>query len=244
MKNIILLSLSILCLSACIHEKKPDPAQQFVIDISKQIAEQKIMEAKMKEHLDAVTNRDLVIMESTLTPNGNMQLILPGSEIIQSNAGFMDYHRENNVNIKIVRIFNTYGPNMNPEDGRVVSNFIMQALKGEDITIFGDGIQTRSFQYIDDLVEGMIRMMNSSKEFIGPVNIGNPNEFTMLELAEKILTITGSKSKLVFKPLPLDDPRQRQPDISLAKTSLQGWEPKIELEKGLIKAIYYFKTQL
>lgn len=157
---------------------------------------------------------------------------------------FMDYHKENNVNIKIVRIFNTYGPNMNPEDGRVVSNFIMQALKGDDITIFGQGKQTRSFQYIDDLVEGMIRMMNSSNEFIGPVNIGNPNEFTMLELAEKILTITESKSELVFNPLPLDDPKQRQPDISLAKTSLQGWEPKIELEQGLIKTINYFKTQL
>ena len=157
---------------------------------------------------------------------------------------FMDYHRENNVNIKIVRIFNTYGPKMNPEDGRVVSNFIMQALKGEDITIFGDGMQTRSFQYIDDLVEGMIRMMNSSKEFIGPVNIGNPNEFTMLELAGKILTITGSKSKLVFKPLPLDDPKQRQPDISLANKRLDGWKPKVELEQGLIKAINYFKTQL
>lgn len=157
---------------------------------------------------------------------------------------FMDYHKENNVNIKIVRIFNTYGPKMNPEDGRVVSNFIMQALKDEDITIFGDGMQTRSFQYIDDLVEGMIRMMNSSKEFIGPVNIGNPNEFTMLELAGKILTITGSKSKLVFKPLPLDDPKQRQPDISLANKRLDGWKPKVELEQGLIKAINYFKTQL
>jgi UDP-glucuronate decarboxylase len=157
---------------------------------------------------------------------------------------FMDYHRENNVNIKIVRIFNTYGPNMNPEDGRVVSNFIMQALKGEDITIFGDGTQTRSFQYIDDLVEGMIRMMNSSKEFIGPVNIGNPNEFTMLELAEKILTITGSKSKLVFKPLPLDDPRQRQPDISLANKRLGGWKPKVELDSGLQITTSYFKDAL
>lgn len=161
-----------------------------------------------------------------------------------SETLFMDYHKENNVNIKIVRIFNTYGPNMNPEDGRVVSNFIMQALKGDDITIFGQGNQTRSFQYIDDLIEGMIRMMNSSNEFIGPVNIGNPNEFTMLELAEKILNITGSKSKLCFKTLPLDDPKQRQPDISLAKSSLNGWEPKIELEQGLIKTINYFKNQL
>ena len=155
---------------------------------------------------------------------------------------FMDYHKENNVNIKIVRIFNTYGPNMNPEDGRVVSNFIMQALKGEDITIYGDGKQTRSFQYVDDLVEGMIRMMNSPNDFTGPVNIGNPIEFSMLELAENILKITGSKSKLVFKPLPKDDPRQRQPDISLAKTKLQAWQPKIELKEGLQKTIKYFKN--
>jgi len=157
---------------------------------------------------------------------------------------FMDYHNENNVNIKIIRIFNTYGPNMNPEDGRVVSNFIMQALKGEDITIFGDGMQTRSFQYVDDLVEGMVRMMNTSSDFTGPVNIGNPIEFSMLELAENIISITGSKSKLVFKPLPSDDPKQRQPDISLAKSSLQGWEPKIELAQGLIKTINYFKKKL
>ena len=156
---------------------------------------------------------------------------------------FMDYHNENNVNIKIIRIFNTYGPNMNPDDGRVVSNFIMQALKGEDITIFGDGMQTRSFQYVDDLVEGMVRMMDTSSDFTGPVNIGNPIEFSMLELAENILSITGSKSKLVFKPLPSDDPKQRQPDISLAKSSLQGWEPKIELAQGLIKTINYFKKK-
>jgi UDP-glucuronate decarboxylase len=155
---------------------------------------------------------------------------------------FMDYHNENNVNIKIVRIFNTYGPNMNPKDGRVVSNFIMQALKGEDITIFGDGMQTRSFQYVDDLVEGMVRMMNTSSDFTGPVNIGNPIEFSMLELAENIISITGSKSKLVFKPLPSDDPKQRQPDISLAKSSLQGWEPKIDLKEGLQKTIEYFKN--
>ncbi|MCH1547145.1 MAG: SDR family oxidoreductase [Flavobacteriaceae bacterium] len=155
---------------------------------------------------------------------------------------FMDYHNENNVNIKIVRIFNTYGPNMNPEDGRVVSNFIMQALKCEDITIFGDGMQTRSFQYVDDLVEGMVRMMNTSNGFTGPLNIGNPIEFSMLELAENILSLTGSKSKIVFKPLPSDDPRQRQPDISLARTSLQGWEPKIDLKEGLQKTIDYFKN--
>lgn len=153
---------------------------------------------------------------------------------------FMDYHLQNNVDTKIIRIFNTYGPNMNPNDGRVVSNFIVQALKGEDITIFGDGKQTRSFQYVDDLVEGSIRMMNTN-DFMGPVNLGNQNEFTMLQLAKNILEIVGSKSKLVFKPLPQDDPRQRQPDISLAKEKLDGWEPKVQLEDGLKKTIAYFE---
>lgn len=151
---------------------------------------------------------------------------------------FMDYHRQNNVKIKIIRIFNTYGPNMNPNDGRVVSNFIVQALKNEDITIFGDGMQTRSFQYVDDLIEGMISMMATDK-FTGPVNIGNPGEFTMLELASKIIELTGSKSKIVYKPLPSDDPKQRRPNIELAKKELD-WEPKIKLTEGLIKTIAYF----
>jgi UDP-glucuronate decarboxylase len=155
---------------------------------------------------------------------------------------FMDYHTQNNVAIKIIRIFNTYGPNMNPADGRVVSNFIVQALKGEDITIFGDGLQTRSFQYVDDLVEGTIRMMNSPIDFLGPVNIGNPNEFTMLELAKAVLNLTGSKSKLVYKPMPQDDPKQRKPDISLAFEKLDGWKPKLELKEGLIKTISYFEN--
>lgn len=155
---------------------------------------------------------------------------------------FMDYHIQNDVSIKIIRIFNTYGPNMNPNDGRVVSNFIVQALKGEDITIFGDGMQTRSFQYVDDLVEGMIRMMNSDKSFLGPVNLGNPNEFTMLELAEKVIQLTGSTSKIIFMPLPQDDPKQRQPDITLAKQKLNNWEPSIQLEEGLVNTISYFKT--
>ena len=154
---------------------------------------------------------------------------------------FMDYHNQNQVNIKIIRIFNTYGPNMNPADGRVVSNFIVQALRGEDITIFGDGLQTRSFQFVDDLVEGMIRMMNSEDGFLGPVNIGNPNEFTMLELAEAVIALTNSKSKIIHLPLPQDDPKQRQPDISLAKAKLNGWEPKVQLNEGLIKTIAYFK---
>jgi UDP-glucuronate decarboxylase len=157
---------------------------------------------------------------------------------------FMDYHNQNNVAIKIIRIFNTYGPNMNPADGRVVSNFIVQALKGENITIFGDGLQTRSFQYVDDLVEGMIRMMGSDNSFLGPVNIGNPNEFTMLELAQAVIELTGSNSRIIYLPLPQDDPKQRQPDISLAKEKLQGWEPKIQLREGLLTTISYFDDLL
>lgn len=153
---------------------------------------------------------------------------------------FMDYHRQNNVRIKIIRIFNTYGPYMSPNDGRVVSNFIVQALKGENLTIYGDGTQTRSFQYVDDLVEGMMRMMHSDDSFTGPVNLGNPGEFTMLELAEKVIDLTGSKSEIVFKPLPVDDPRHRQPDITLAKKMLDGWEPVVKLEDGLRKTIDYF----
>lgn len=156
---------------------------------------------------------------------------------------FMDYHRQNNVRIKIVRIFNTYGPRMNPNDGRVVSNFIVQALKNEDITIYGDGLQTRSFQYIDDLVEAMVRMMATSDDFTGPVNTGNPGEFTMLELAQKIIDLTGSKSKIIYMSLPGDDPKQRQPDITLAKEKL-GWEPQIKLEEGLLKTIPYFEDVL
>ncbi len=154
---------------------------------------------------------------------------------------FVNYHRQNNVDIKIIRIFNTYGPRMHPHDGRVVSNFIVQALQNQDITIYGDGTQSRSFQYVDDLINGMIKMMDSGKDFTGPVNIGNPNEFTMIELAEKVLKLTGSKSKIVYDALPDDDPMQRQPDITLAKEKL-NWEPKIELEEGLTKTIEYFKT--
>jgi UDP-glucuronate decarboxylase len=155
---------------------------------------------------------------------------------------FMDYHRQNNVRIKIIRIFNTYGPNMNPNDGRVVSNFIVQALRGEDITIYGDGSQTRSFQYVDDLIEGMIRTMNTGDSFTGPVNLGNPDEFSMLELAEKVISLTKSKSKIVYLPLPSDDPRQRQPNISLAKEKLD-WSPKIKLDEGLLKTIEYFRAK-
>jgi len=154
----------------------------------------------------------------------------------------MDYHRQNSVDIKIVRIFNTYGPRMALDDGRVVSNFIIQALKGEDITVYGDGEQTRSFQYIDDLVSGVVQMMNKDV-FIGPVNMGNPNEFTMLELAKEVLNLTNSNSQIVYKNLPADDPTQRKPAIELAKNKL-GWEPKIQLKEGLQKTIKYFKSRL
>jgi UDP-glucuronate decarboxylase len=157
---------------------------------------------------------------------------------------FVNYHQQNGVRIKIIRIFNTYGPRMHPQDGRVVSNFIIQALHNEDITIYGDGSQTRSFQYVDDLVEGMIRMMNTREEFTGPVNIGNPREFTIKELAEKVISLTGSKSKLIYLPLPQDDPTQRQPDITLAKKELNGWEPKVHLDEGLGRTIDYFKNLL
>jgi UDP-glucuronate decarboxylase len=156
---------------------------------------------------------------------------------------FFDYHRQHRLEIKVVRIFNTYGPRMHPNDGRVVSNFIVQALKGEDITIYGDGSQTRAFCYVDDLVEAMLRMMATAPEITGPVNIGNPGEFSIRELAALVIELTGTKSKLVSKPLPQDDPKQRRPDISLAKRVL-GWEPKIELREGLQKTIEYFDAFL
>ncbi len=154
---------------------------------------------------------------------------------------FFDYYHQHNLDIKVVRIFNTYGPRMQPDDGRVVSNFIMQALSGEDITIYGDGTQTRSFCYIDDMIDGFLRMMDSPTEFTGPVNMGNPIEFTMLELAEQILTLTKSRSKLIHQPLPSDDPKQRQPDISLANNTL-SWEPKVGLHDGLKDTIMYFRN--
>ncbi|NUU03183.1 UDP-glucuronic acid decarboxylase family protein [Herbaspirillum robiniae] len=156
---------------------------------------------------------------------------------------FFDYWRQHALPIKVVRIFNTYGPRMHPNDGRVVSNFIVQALKGENITIYGDGSQTRSFCYVDDLIEAFVRMMASSEEFTGPVNIGNPSEFSMLQLAETIVRLTGSSSKLIFQPLPSDDPRQRQPNISLAKEKLD-WAPQVALEAGLSKTIEYFQSRL
>jgi UDP-glucuronate decarboxylase len=155
---------------------------------------------------------------------------------------FFDYHRQNKVDIRVMRIFNTYGPRMHPNDGRVVSNFVVQALKGEDLTIYGDGSQTRSFCYVDDLIEGMVRLMNK-EDFIGPVNIGNPDEFTIKELAEKVIALTGSKSGIIRKETPSDDPRKRKPDISLAMEKL-SWTPRVMLEEGLVKTIEYFKNDI
>lgn len=157
---------------------------------------------------------------------------------------FFDYHRSYGLDIRVIRIFNTYGPNMDPDDGRVVSNFIIQALKNEDLTVYGDGSQTRSFQYIDDLVQGIVKMMNNENNFLGPVNMGNPDEFTVLDLAQKIIALLPeSKSKITYKPLPEDDPKQRKPDITLAKKELD-WEPKVKLEEGLKMTIEYFRNQL
>ena len=156
---------------------------------------------------------------------------------------FFDYHRQHKIKIKVARIFNTYGPRMHPNDGRVVSNFIIQALTGEDITVYGDGSQSRSFCYVSDLIEGLIRLMESPDEFTGPVNLGNPSEFTIKELAERVIELTGSSSKIVYKPLPQDDPRQRQPDISLARRVL-GWEPTVTLEEGLSRTVEYFERLL
>lgn len=155
----------------------------------------------------------------------------------------MDYHRQNNVDIRIIRIFNTYGPNMDPNDGRVVSNFIVQALQNKDITMYGDGTQTRSFCYVSDLVDGIVKMMNNEQKFIGPVNLGNPSERTVYDLAELIIKLTNSNSKIKFAPLPQDDPLQRKPDISLAKKEL-GWEPKVDIEEGLLKTIEYFAKKI
>ena len=175
--------------------------------------------------------------KGNVNPNGIRSCYDEGKRVAESL--FFDYHRMHGVKIKIIRIFNTYGPRMNVNDGRVVSNFIVQALRGVDITIYGDGTQTRSFCYVDDLLDAMVGLMGSPDEFTGPMNAGNPYEETMLELAEAVIRLTNSKSKLVFKPLPQDDPRKRKPDITLAKTTL-GWEPKISIEQGLIKTLEYF----
>jgi UDP-glucuronate decarboxylase len=156
---------------------------------------------------------------------------------------FFDYHRQHKLAVRVVRIFNTYGPRMHPNDGRVVSNFIVQALNGKDITVFGDGSQTRSFCFVDDLIDGLYRMMNNGQDFTGPVNLGNPNEFSILELAEQVIQLTGSRSRIVFNPLPADDPTQRRPDIQLARGTL-GWQPQVQLQEGLQRTIAYFKNFL
>lgn len=174
----------------------------------------------------------------SVNPNGVRSCYDEGKRMAETL--FFDYHRQHGVDIKVVRIFNTYGPRMRPDDGRVVSNFIMQALKGKDITIYGNGKQTRSFCYVDDLIDGMLRMMDSRKEFMGPVNLGNPEEFTMLELAKMVIKLTGSGSKLVYQPLPQDDPAQRRPVIDLAEREL-GWKPTVGLEEGLMETIRYFE---
>lgn len=199
----------------------------------------KIMQASTSEvYGDPIVHPQIESYWGNVNPTGIRSCYDEGKRC--SETLFMDYHRQNGVRIKIIRIFNTYGPRMLPNDGRVVSNFVVQALQNQDITIYGSGKQTRSFQFVDDLIEGMVRMMNTEDEFVGPINLGNPNEFSILELAEKVIKLTGSKSKLIFKPLPHDDPQQRQPDITLAKQKL-GWQPTIELEEGLHYIIEYFK---
>ena len=199
----------------------------------------KIMQASTSEiYGDPVVHPQMESYWGNVNPIGIRSCYDEGKRCAETL--FMDYHRQNGIRIKIIRIFNTYGPRMLPDDGRVVSNFVVQALQNEDITIYGTGHQSRSFQYIDDLIEGMVRMMNTEDDFTGPINLGNPNEFSILELAEKIIKLTGAKSKLIFKPLPHDDPKQRQPDITLAKNKL-GWQPTIELEEGLRYMIEYFK---
>lgn len=199
----------------------------------------KILQASTSEvYGDPIVHPQLESYWGNVNPIGLRSCYDEGKRVAETL--FMDYHRQAGVRIKIIRIFNTYGPNMHPNDGRVVSNFIVQALNNEDITIYGDGSQTRSFQYIDDLIEAMVRMMATDDGFTGPVNIGNSNEFTILELAEKVIKLTGSDSKITYLPLPNDDPRQRKPDISLAKEKLD-WKPEIQLEEGLKKTIDYFK---
>lgn len=201
----------------------------------------KVMQASTSEvYGDPVVHPQVENYWGNVNPVGLRSCYDEGKRAAESL--FMDYYRQRGVLIKIIRIFNTYGPKMDLDDGRVISNFIVQALKGEDITIFGDGNQTRSFQYVDDLVEAMVRMMATADDFTGPVNLGNPSEFTMLELAEKVLSLTGSKSRIVFKPLPSDDPKQRKPDISLACEKLGGWRPAIGIDEGLKKTIEYFGT--
>ena len=200
----------------------------------------KVLQASTSEvYGDPVVHPQTESYWGNVNPIGIRSCYDEGKRVVETL--FMDYHRQNQARIKIIRIFNTYGPNMMPNDGRVVSNFIIQALNNEDITIYGDGSQTRSFQYVDDLVEGMIRMMATGDDFTGPVNIGNPNEFTIRQLGELVVKLTGSRSKICYLPLPNDDPKQRKPDISLAQKKL-NWNPTIQLDEGLQRTIDYFKS--
>lgn len=211
-----------------------------MLSLAKQV-DAKILQASTSEvYGDPIVHPQVESYWGNVNPVGPRSCYDEGKRCAETL--FMDYHRQSETRIKIVRIFNTYGPNMSVNDGRVVSNFIMQALQDKDITIYGDGKQTRSFQYIDDLIEGMIRMMNTPDSFVGPVNIGNPGEFSMNELAKLVIRLTNSSSRVVYRPLPCDDPKQRKPDISLAKEMLDGWEPTIPLEEGLTRTIRYFKS--
>ena len=210
-----------------------------MLGLSKRVGA-KILQASTSEvYGDPTTHPQVESYWGNVNPIGSRSCYDEGKRAAETL--FMDYYRQHRLKTKIVRIFNTYGPRMNPNDGRVVSNFIVQALTGRDITIYGDGSQTRSFQYIDDLIEGLFRMMQTDDDFTGPVNLGNPDEFSMLELANQVLQLTNSKSKIVFQPLPSDDPKQRRPDISLAYERLNSWQPTVKLAYGLKKTIAYFE---
>ena len=237
------------CPASPIHYQN-DPVQTTKVNVHGSInmlGLAKRVNAKILQASTSEVYGDPTEHPQTETYRGNVNCIGPRSCYDEgkrcAETLYFDYHRQHRLRIKVARIFNTYGPRMHPNDGRVVSNFILQALQGEPITIYGDGSQTRSFCYVDDLIEGFIRLMGTPDDFTGPVNLGNPGEFTILELATKVIELTGSKSKLIHKPLPIDDPRQRRPDISLAQEKL-GWQPTIHLQEGLIKTIAYFENLL
>jgi len=234
------------CPASPIHYQN-DPVQTTKVNVHgaiNMLGLAKRLKAKIFQASTSEVYGDPMVHPQTEDYWGNVNAIGPRSCYDEgkrcAETLFFDYFRQNNVNIRVARIFNTYGPRMHPNDGRVVSNFITQALANKPITVFGDGKQTRSFCYVDDMVEGIVRMMNGSDEFVGPVNLGNPDEFTVNELAEKVITLTGSKSEIVFEPIPQDDPKQRQPSIQLAKEKL-GWSPMVKLDEGLKKTIDYFK---
>ena len=237
------------CPASPIHYQN-DPVQTTKVNVHGSInmlGLAKRVNAKILQASTSEVYGDPTEHPQTETYRGNVNCIGPRSCYDEgkrcAETLYFDYHRQHRLRIKVARIFNTYGPRMHPNDGRVVSNFILQALQGEPITIYGDGSQTRSFCYVDDLIESFIRLMGTPDDFTGPVNLGNPGEFTILELATKVIELTGSKSKLIHKPLPIDDPRQRRPDISLAQEKL-GWQPTIHLQEGLIKTIAYFENLL